>query len=231
MDSVESPKLVAVFQTTRTRTLPDLARKMFASAKDSFEKKDLTEASSQFSDLLKVLAAPELAKASELADLRMLADGFAKLTEQQLVAEKAAPPPSAPARSAATTSASTATAAAPPPRVYGVDDDGIVPPVAQVQTMPMWTPPNDNFRRVTFTGSIEVVIDERGSVESARMSQPLNAVYDQLLLSAAKNWRYTPAMLQGQPVKYRRQIKVNLKPTGSGGAGPVGPAGANQDLR
>ncbi len=228
MDSTESPKLMAIFQTTRTRTLPGIARTMFASAKDAFEKKELTAASSQFADLMKVLAAPELANASELADMRMLADGFAKLTDQQLVAEKAALPSNPTATRAAASSpapapsAASSTAKAEGPRVYSLDDDGIVPPVAQVQTMPMWTPPNDNFRRVTFSGAIEVLIDERGAVESARIIEPLNAIYDQLLLSAAKNWRYTPAMRQGQPVKYRKQMKINLKPTGSGIGGAVG---------
>jgi TonB family protein len=215
MDSSESPKLVTMFKATRARTLPGVARTMFASAKDAFARKELTEASSQFSDLMKVLAVPELASASELADLRMLADGFSKLTEQQLLAEKTTPPPAP-----AVASPSAAAKSAPPPgAVYNIEDDGITPPVPLVQTMPMWTPPNDNFRRVTFTGAVEVLIDERGAVESARMIQPINALYDQLLVAAARNWRYTPAMRQGQPVKYRKQIKVNLKPTGSGASG------------
>lgn len=229
----ESPKLVAVFQSARSRALPAVARTMFASAKDAFEKKELDAAAAQFADLLKVLATPELARANDLADLRMLADGFAKLTDQQLVAEKAAPSAAAPnpaatRTAAAPTTAANAAAAVVPtaaPRIYTVEDRGIVPPVPQVQAMPMWTPPNDNFRRVTFTGTIEVLIDETGAVESAKMSQSLNVVYDQLLVAAAKNWRYTPATLQGQPVKYRKQIKVNLKPTGSGGAGGAGAAG------
>ena len=226
MDPSESPKLVAMFQATRARTLPGVARTMFASAKDAFEKKDLSAASSQFSDLIKVLAVPEIANASELADMRMLADGFSKLTEQQLLAEKTTPPPApAPARTtaaAAAPSSATAKSAPAPAPIYTLEDEGITPPAPLVQTMPIWTPPNDNFRHVTFTGAIEVVIDERGAVESVRMIQPLNVLYDQLLLAAAKNWRYTPAMRQGQPVKYRKPIKVNLKP---GGTGPSGASG------
>lgn len=222
MDAEESPKLVALFQTTRARTLPGVARTMFASARETFEKKDLAAASSQFSDLLKVLAAPELSNAADLSDLRMLADGFAKLTEQQLIADKAA---AAPPPMPASTAAAEAPSASIPARskIYTADDSLVVAPIPQVQTMPMWTPPNDNYRRVTFNGSIEVVIDENGAVESARMSQTLNVIYDQLLLAAAKNWRYRPAMLQGQPVKYRKQIKVNLRPTSSGIGPGVGP--------
>ena len=225
MDSSESPKLVAVFQTTRARTLPAIARSMYASAKEAFEKKDLSGASTQFSDLQKVLASPELARVAALADLKMLADGFAKLTEQQLLAEKAAPPAASAAAKSVAAPISAASVPTTGSHIYGIDDNDVVPPVPQLQTMPMWTPPNDNFRRVTFTGSIEVVIDETGAVESARISQPLNAIYDQLLLAAAMNWRYTPAKVQGQPVKYRRQIKISLKPTGGGGAGGAGAIG------
>ncbi len=66
--------------------------------------------------------------------------------------------------------------------------------------------------RVTFdrTGVIEVVIDSMGTVESATMLQGVEALYNRLLLTAAKNWRYRPARLDGMPVKYRKRIQVTL---------------------
>lgn len=224
MDSAtESPKLVAVFQQTRTRALPDLARRMFASAKEAFEKKDLASASHQFEDLMTVLNAPELAKVSELADMKMLADGFAKLAEQRLAAEK----PAAPQPTAANARPSNNAAAAPipeKPRIYAADDVDVVAPAPVSQTMPLWQPPNDNFRRVAFAGTLEVLIDENGAVESARMAQATNPIYDQQLLAAVKTWRYTPATKNGQRVKYRKFIKITLKPTASTSGAPPMPA-------
>ena len=35
--------------------------------------------------------------------------------------------------------------------------------------------------------------------------------YDPLLLAAARNWTYTPAMLDGRPVKYRKIVQVSVQ--------------------
>ena len=58
------------------------------------------------------------------------------------------------------------------------------------------------------------MIDETGAVESAVMRTPVTAVYDKMALSAAKTWRYKPAMANGVPVKYRKDIVVAFKPIG-----------------
>jgi TonB family protein len=219
--ATESPKLVAVFEQTRTRTLPDLVRKMFASAKEAFEKHELAAASAQFAEVVMLLESRELAKVPALADMRLLADGFAKLTDhQRIAAEKAA------AVAAATTARATNAPAIPePPKVYTAEDGDVVAPMPVSQTMPLWSPPNDSFRRVAFSGTLEVVIDENGAVESARMAQATNPGYDQQLIAATKNWRYTPATTGGRKVKYRKLIKITLQPTGtSGGSAPLPPA-------
>ena len=39
----------------------------------------------------------------------------------------------------------------------------------------------------------------------------INSIYDRLVASAAKNWRYRPANLNGVPVKYRKAIQISLK--------------------
>jgi len=33
-----------------------------------------------------------------------------------------------------------------------------------------------------------------------------------MLLSAATNWRYTPALRDGTPVKYRKLIQITFQP-------------------
>jgi hypothetical protein len=35
-------------------------------------------------------------------------------------------------------------------------------------------------------------------------------VYDPLLLSAARDWRYRPATVKGVPVKFRKVIQITI---------------------
>ena len=62
-------------------------------------------------------------------------------------------------------------------------------------------------------GAVEVIIDESGSVESATMRISMNRMYDQLVLTAAKKWRYRPATLEGVPVKFRKIVTVTFSPS------------------
>jgi hypothetical protein len=55
------------------------------------------------------------------------------------------------------------------------------------------------------------------------MTQKLNVLYDQVLLSATKRWRYRPAFRNGKPVKYRKQINVFLRPPAPGTQPPPQP--------
>ena len=60
-------------------------------------------------------------------------------------------------------------------------------------------------------GVIEIVIDERGHVESAQMRASVHPRYDGIAVDAAKSWQYRPATLNGKPVKFRKLVQVNLK--------------------
>jgi hypothetical protein len=104
-----------------------------------------------------------------------------------------------------------AAAPAPPlrraaPRVYGPEDANVVAPIVLRQTMPVM---GDVF--VQRQGTLEIVINETGVVERAMMALPVNAVYDGLVLAAAKSWRYKPATLDGVAVKFRSMIQLDLK--------------------
>ena len=50
-----------------------------------------------------------------------------------------------------------------------------------------------------------IVIDENGGVESAIITEPLDRMYDAMLLAATKTWTYRPATLNGVAVKYRKR--------------------------
>ena len=81
-----------------------------------------------------------------------------------------------------------------------------MPPVAINQVLPQY--PRDGFP--ANHGVLEVVINERGEVESTVMRVSVKPTYDGMAAAAAKNWRYTAATLDGVPVKFRKLIQINL---------------------
>jgi len=210
MDQLESPKLVAMFKSIRARKLPEVAKSMFASAKGAYDKGDMKTASAQFTTLLAMLNGPDIG--SELSDLKMLADGFSTLAQKQL-------PPPAPARAAENQAAVGRTGAPPaapdaPAQIFTIGDEDVIPPAPVIQNIPRWEAPNAMFQGTSYVGSIEVVIDENGSVVAANIRDKINVIYDPLIVAAAAKWKYRPALRNGQPVKYRKVIPVTLKPMG-----------------
>ena len=76
--------------------------------------------------------------------------------------------------------------------------------------------------QATYRGLIEIVVDERGAVEAAKMAKPVTPMYDDLLLQSARSWRYTPAKRNGRPVRYRLVIEIVLRPSPSDVTAPEG---------
>jgi len=50
---------------------------------------------------------------------------------------------------------------------------------------------------------LEVVISQRGEVERIKLLSPPRRMVDVMALSAAKMWRFDPALKDGAPVRYR----------------------------
>jgi tetratricopeptide (TPR) repeat protein len=217
LDDGESPKLIVMFREARTRVLPAAAKSMYATAKTNFEQGQFTKAASQFADLQALLSEKDLAAQPAFSDLKMLAEGFAKLTEQQLASERAAAAAPKPAPAAPVVDP----APVEPSKIFTAADTEVLPPVPIEQTIPQWVPPAGNLRYQEFSGVLDVVIDETGAVVSATMAQRVNVIYDQVLLSATKRWRYRPAQRAGKPVKYRKLINVVLRPAAPGTEPPL----------
>ena len=59
-------------------------------------------------------------------------------------------------------------------------------------------------------GVLEIVIDQKGRVTSAAVRESVHPIYDSLVLTAARDWKYQPATFEGQPVKYRKLIQINV---------------------
>jgi len=124
-----------------------------------------------------------------------------------------APAPTAPAATApaATGPASRRTEPAPvpasPPRVYTVDDVGVVPPAVINQRMPAMTPDLVRITKAMNTSAVvEIVIDEKGDVVDATVIKSVNTSFDNLVIGAARRWKYRPALKDGVAVRYVKTI-------------------------
>ena len=208
-DADLSPRVRAAFSDVRTRMLPAIVQRQYAEAKTAFDQRDFALAAPRFTQVLALLADPDIQKAASqapLSDLQTLATGFEELAAKQII-------PASPLPFAQPVPLPPAPVVAPvvpaAPRVYASGDANVVAPISVRQDLPAFTrglpaPPS---------GSLEVVIDETGAVESATMREPINPTYDRQVLQAVRNWHYKPATVDGTPVKFRKMIQIAVKPT------------------
>jgi TonB family protein len=83
----------------------------------------------------------------------------------------------------------------------------IQPPVTVRQVLPLFPSKDVPVGK----GILEIIIDEAGLVESARIVQSVNKLYDSLALAATRDWKYKPAMLNSVPVKFRKLVNITLR--------------------
>jgi TonB family protein len=206
-EAEESPRVRSAFTDVRRRVLPDIIQERYAHAKAAFDRHEFSSAKTEFQQLIELLGDPDLASVasrSPLAELRTLAAGFLDLSTNAEPRAARSPLPSANVPSVARAPGARAVAG----RIYGVQDVEVVAPVVVRESL---APLRDVF--AVRIGVVTIVIDETGGVESAKMTVSVNPVYDRLALSTAKDWRYKPATLDGVPVKFRKVILLDLKPT------------------
>jgi hypothetical protein len=199
-----SPRMQSIFRDVRRQSLPKIVVERYTAAKAAFERKD-PGAAQQFDEVLTLLDDHDLDQTSTLTDLRAVASAFRDLARAVAAsapilaeAKPALPPPLPPE----------------PVRniIYTSADTDVTPPVAQSQKMPMWRPSALEAEK-EFRGALRLLIDESGSVISATMPATTRAAYDQLLIRAARDWKFLPAQRQGAPVRYLKVIEIQLKPT------------------
>jgi TonB family protein len=203
-DSDVSPRVRSAFSDVRRRMLPSIIQQRYANAKQAFDRKDFVAAELGFKQVLEVLNDPDVGPAANqqpLADIRTLAIGF-----HDLSATAAVPPP--PPAVAAAPPPPPSPAGPMPPRIYGPEDGNVVPPVTIRQTLP---PFGFAITAPLPQGSLEIVIDELGRVQSAAIRKSVYSRYDAQLLEAARTWQYMPAMRDGVPVKYRKLVGITVK--------------------
>lgn len=61
------------------------------------------------------------------------------------------------------------------------------------------------------TGYFDIVVDQSGDVELVKLISPAHRYEDRMLVAAAKAWKFKPALLRGEPVKYRLRIAIILQ--------------------
>ena len=198
-ESEASPRVRTTFADVRQRLLPDLATARYAEAKGLYDRKAFAEAEVRFRELVLLLDDPQMQ--GRLGDMRTLASGFV-----ELAAAAAAPPPEP---EPAPVEAEPAPAVPVEPRIYTGDDEGVVPPEIIRQDVPQV--PNAIMGMTRERGVIDLVIDEQGRVISMTMRARIHPVYDTALMNAARDWKYKPATLDGQPVQYRKLLQIAVR--------------------
>ncbi len=196
-----SPRITAVFATVQKRVLPEMIRGEYRAARSLPPAKaaDVEAHLTSARDLLehaKTIGAWD----DTLDDLHILIDGFLDLAR---------------ARSGAA-AASNSPAAAPEavmpaaPLQFSAADSTVVAPVVISQSLP-YVPPAllDLVKRLHGTEILEVAIDERGRVENVAVTRSVNSAYDSLMVAAARQWRYKPAMKDGRPVRFVKSVVID----------------------
>lgn len=208
-DAEYSPRLVAMFHDVRRRALPDTAQRLYSGAKVDFDAKRYVTAAEKFKQLVSLVS--EVAgneQPAKVADLRELAEGFLILSEGKL-RQQTAPPETAPPAVPSPPPSNTPAAVAP--AIFTGLDAGVTPPIVVSQKLPPWQSRPD-LRGRTFSGQLELVIDENGTVESVTLVEPIWPQYDAALLQAVRRWRYQPASKAGRPVKFRKLLDIDVDP-------------------
>ena len=91
--------------------------------------------------------------------------------------------------------------------IYSTQDRDVVPPHTS-ETLPgptisSWT---------TRINAMEVIVSQTGDVERVRLVTPPQRMPDMFALSRAKVWKFTPAMKDGKPVRYRLLLTWEVNP-------------------
>jgi TonB family protein len=141
-------------------------------------------------------------------------DGFLQLVrstadQRQATAQPAAAnmPPESPAAPAPARRTEPAPVPASAPRVYTVDDVGVVPPAVINQRMPAMTPDLVRITKAMKTSAVvELVIDEKGDVVDATIIKSVNTSFDNIVIGAARRWKYRPALKDGVAVRYVKTL-------------------------
>ena len=229
------PRMQELLLALRRKLGPTFARERYEHGRDLYERGLFADAYRELNVAIGIIDDPSLglSHSEEVADLRLLADGFLKLA-----ATSSSPGQESGTRSGVASAATVPGAAVSPgsrePRPYwqaapraGGDHpnsaivspppaskpvDSLVPPKAIAQPVPLFDTLAIRPMRAPGDGEIEVLVSADGRVTSARILVSIAPAYDTLLIAAAKrDWRYEPALRDGVPVPWTVRVRVAMK--------------------
>lgn len=205
-----SGRVALAFRDARRRRLPALVRQAYERGKQAYDARQAGAAREQFQLAIDLAADPDMEEKAPLVDdLQNLAADFMRLLEAEAAALEAR------------TLASVLTRAPEVRTVFGADDAEVVAPVAISQHVPAWPAWLRAAGVSRRTAVLEIIVDEKGRVESAIVRPPLDPVYDGMLIEACRRWRFEPATRGSSRVKYRKLIEIVI-PGLEGGQGAAG---------
>ena len=163
-----APRIGTAFTTVRQQLAPAAARALYAEGKAAFDRKAFAEAARKLERTVAVIEHPDLAGVSSLEDLRTLAAGFLDLSRAALKSAG----PAVPRRHGGNRGVQSDDLANPRRAVAPLTE-----PVPIRQEMPKWsTALAGTLFEAEFRGLLEVEIDERGNVTSARIIESVHPV-------------------------------------------------------
>jgi hypothetical protein len=195
------PRFVTLVSEAKKKLLPGIARKTFNEGRDQFKSGDREAALEKFDLVLNLTASPGFKDTADAEDLRTLASGFIELARATAAAAAKAVPPAAPPEP------ETPKAAQAQPVVSVAAD--VIQPVVVRQTIPPVPSGLSGLGSPTASVKVEIGID--GKVVNASMQQSSHPLYDRLVLQAARDWLYTPALLNGRPVPSEKVVTIQLR--------------------
>jgi hypothetical protein len=91
--------------------------------------------------------------------------------------------------------------------IYTRSDSAVTPPRSVYPKLPD-EPLGPRLENQTV---LELVIDPHGLVEHVKLRTPPRNIHEFMIVSAAKAWQFEPARLDGQPVRFRQLIHLNME--------------------
>ncbi|HUK36060.1 MAG TPA: energy transducer TonB [Vicinamibacterales bacterium] len=198
-----SPRIVTMFESVRRRVLPQIVRDEYRVAR-ARATEHAPDAAARLRSVQQLLNTSERIGAWDqtLADIRLIVDGFLELARADEPRPAAG---NAPAKAAAPAAPSTVVAAS------SSTNAGVVAPIAVFQPQPNIPDTLRTLvRQLHRTSTIDVVINERGTVDDVMVKEPVTSAYDKLIVATARTWRYKPALKDGIPVKFVTTVVINV---------------------
>ena len=188
------PRFVTLVADAKKKLLPGIARRTFTEGREQFRSGDHEQALRKFDLVMTLTSSPLLKETPDAEDLRTLASGFIDLARASAAAR---PEPKAPE----------------PPKVAEAAAPGVPPDVVQPTAIRQPIPPIPSGVNGlgSPTASVRVEIGTDGKVVGAVMQQSAHPLYDRMVLQAARDWLYTPAMLNGRPVPSEKLVTIQLR--------------------